>query len=312
MNKIVIALLSIIALFGVTYVVIPNVTLFNYLVKAERSIAGLELEQVIVDDLHIEYLRGGKGDPLVLLHGFGADKDNWNRIARHLSGKFEIIALDIPGFGNSTKDIDLDYDVSSQVRRLNKITADLGLTNFNLAGSSMGGYIAGNFAAQYPDKVNKLWLISPFGVAKSQTSEMFAAVRNGESPVVLARTDAEFTKLFNFLFVEPPFVPAPVVNHLAAQASLSADLNSKIFEQIHRMENGQPHPDLPLDKVMKQYTGPVLITWGQNDRVLHVSGAQVLKQIIPQAQIDVMQNVGHLPMVEQPKISAESFVTFAQ
>lgn len=312
MNKFAIALLSIIALFGVAYVVTPTATLFNYLVKVERGIAGLDLEQVIVDDLQIEYLRGGKGEPLVLLHGFGADKDNWNRIARHLSGNFEIIALDIPGFGNSTKDIQLDYDVSSQVRRLNKITAGLGLTNFNLAGSSMGGYIAGNFAAQYPDKVKKLWLISPFGVAKSQTSEMFAAVQNGENPVVLARTDAEFTKLFNFLFVEPPFVPSPVVNHLAAQASLSAELNSKIFEQIHRMKHGQPHPDLPLDMVMEQYTGPVLITWGQNDRVLHVSGAQVLKQTIPQAQIDVMPNVGHLPMVEQPKISAESFVTFAQ
>ncbi|SGZ05516.1 alpha/beta fold hydrolase [Moritella viscosa] len=293
------------------YIITPTSTLFRYMISSERSFAGLELERITVDELEIEYLRGGSGPPLVLLHGFGADKDNWNRISGYLVEHFDVIAIDLPGFGNSTRDIELDYDVFSQVARFKQITDALNLVEFNLAGSSMGGYIAGNFAAQYPSKVENLWLISPFGVVNSETSEMFAATQKGQNPVVLPRTEADFLELFDFLFVKPPFIPSPVIQHLALKAKERVKLNTKIFDQIHRMNNGEPQPDSPLDSVLKSYNGSVLISWGEKDRVLHVSGASALKQIIPHAKIEIIKNVGHLPMVEAPSAIAESFLSFA-
>ncbi|KPZ68124.1 Lipase 3 precursor [Shewanella sp. P1-14-1] len=292
------------------YTVTPVSTLFHYLIKTERSMASLDVNRVKVGELEIEYLRGGSGPQLVLLHGFGADKDNWNRLSGYLVDQFDVIAIDLPGFGNSTKNIALDYDVASQVDRLHRITAAIGLEKFSLAGSSMGGYIAGNFAAQYPNSVDKLWLISPFGVEGAQFSDMFAATKKGLAPIVLPKTEAEFSALFDFLFVEPPFIPSPIIRYLASQVSENIAINSKIFEQIHRMKNGEPHPDLPLDKVLNNYKGPVLVMWGDKDRVLHVSGASVLKQVIPHARLAVMTDVGHLPMVEVPSATAESFLTF--
>lgn len=292
------------------YALLPNSTLFKYLVHAERSLAGLELKRIHVDGLDIEYLRGGSGPTLVLLHGFGADKDNWNRIAGDLVNYFDVIAIDLPGFGNSTKHMALDYDVRSQIDRLKRIIDAFKLVKFNLAGSSMGGYIAGNFAAQYPSAVEHLWLISPFGVENSKISDMFTATQEDKHPVVLPRTESEFLQLFDFLFVEPPFVPSPIVNHLANKASQNAEINTKIFEQIHRMQNGEPHPDLPLDRALKNYRGPVLISWGSKDRLLHVSGAMGLKQVIPHAKLDINPNVGHLPMMESPSTTANSFLLF--
>lgn len=302
---------ALIFLFTFIYVITPSSTLFRYMISSERSVAGLELERIKVDELEIEYLRGGSGPPLVLLHGFGADKDNWNRISGYLVEHFDVIAIDLPGFGNSTRDIELDYDVFSQVARLKQITDALNLVEFNLAGSSMGGYIAGNFAAQYPRKVKKLWLISPFGVASSETSEMFTATQKGLNPVVLPRTETEFLELFDFLFVNPPFIPSVVIQHLALKSEERVKINTKIFDQIHRMNQGKPQPDSPLDRVLKNYNGSVLISWGEKDRVLHVSGAAVLKQIIPNAKIEIIKNVGHLPMVETPLAIAESFLSFA-
>lgn len=295
----------------IAYAVTPIPTLFRYIANAERSMAGLQLKQIQVGELDIEYLRGGTGPPLVLLHGFGADKDNWVRISGDLVSDFDVIAIDLPGFGNSTQNIALDYDVLSQVKRVKRITEALNLTEFNLAGSSMGGYIAGNFAAQYPNTVEHLWLVSPFGVEGSEVSEMFAATKKGLNPMVLPRTEAEFMDLLDFLFVEPPFIPSPIVRHLAGKAKERVEINTKIFEQIHRMKNGEPHPDLPLDSVLENYSGSVLITWGEQDRVLHVSGASVLKQVIPHAQLDIAPNVGHLPMVETPSETAQSFLSFA-
>jgi pimeloyl-ACP methyl ester carboxylesterase len=274
--------------------------------------ADLEVKHIKVDDLQIEYLQGGSGEPLVLLHGFGADKDNWTRIARHLVDEFNVIAIDLPGFGNSTQSMELDYDVQSQVARLKQITTALGLKTFNLAGSSMGGYIAGNFAAQYPDLVENLWLISPLGVERAQPSEMFTAMQQGHNPMVLPRNNAEFNALFDFLFVDVPFVPSSIVNHLATQASERIEIKTKIFNQLHVMKNGLPRLEQPLDTTLADYTGSVLVLWGEEDRVLHVSGATVLAQSIPNAELDIMPNIGHLPMLEAPVESAESFIAFAE
>ena len=306
------SILAIICIAVILYFITPSSTISQYLIKAERSLAHLEVERIKVGELEIEYLRGGSGKPLVLLHGFGADKDNWNRIARYLIDDFDVIAIDLPGFGNSTKDIELNYDVQSQIDRLKLVTEALGLKKFHLAGNSMGGYIAGNFAVQYPESVESLWLISPFGVERAQVSEMFLATKQGQNPVVLARTENEFSALFSFLFVEPPFVPSPIISHLANKAKEHADINTKIFEQIHRMKGGEPHPDLPLDSTLENYTGRVLISWGDKDRVLHASGAMVLKSVAPHAKSVVMPNVGHLPMVEAPSKTADSFLLFAK
>ena len=305
------AFLVLILLLLCAYVIVPSSTLFQYMISAERSIAGLKLQRLKTETLEIEYLRGGTGTTLVVLHGFGADKDNWNRLSGYLTDHFDVVAIDLPGFGNSTSNINLEYDVFSQVSRLNDILNALEIDKMHLAGSSMGGYIAGNYAAQFPDKVNKLWLISPFGVMNSEICEMFSAVKNGHNPVVLPRTESEFQQLFDFLFVEPPFIPETIIKHLASKAKERVEINTKIFDQIHRMSNGVPQPDSPLDLVLKSYNGSVLVLWGNNDRVLHVSGAEVLKQVIPKATISIMKNVGHLPMMERPKETADLFLTFA-
>ena len=304
-------LVSIVLLFTVLYVITPTSTLFQYMINAERSISGLRLHNINSDDLKIEYLRGGSGTPLVLLHGFGADKDNWNRVSGYLTEHFDVVAIDLPGFGNSTDNIDLEYDVFSQVTRLKKILDILEIKEFNLAGSSMGGYIAGNFAAQYPDSVKNLWLISPFGVVGSEKSEMFSAIKNGQNPMVLPRTELEYIQLLDFLFVKRPFIPESIVKHLATKAEQRVELNTKIYEQIHRMKNREAHPESPLDEVLKNYKGSVLVSWGEKDRVLHVSGAKVLKTILPQAHVNIMAVIGHLPMIENPKETADSFLAFA-
>jgi len=309
-KKISVVLLGLVLVFVIAYLVVPTSTLFQYMIGAERSIAGLKLQRLKTDTLEIEYLRGGTGTTLVLLHGFGADKDNWNRISRYLTDHFDVLAIDLPGFGNSTSDMNLDYDVLTQVARLNEILNALDIETMHLAGNSMGGYIAGNYAAQFPEKVETLWLVSPLGVKNSETSEMFLAVKNGQNPAVLPRTELEFQALFDFVFFEAPFIPETIIKHLASKAEERVELNKKIFAQIHRMRDGEPQLDSALDLVLKSYNGPVLVSWGNKDRVLHVSGAETLKRVIPNAKISIMDNVGHLPMLESPKDTADVFLSF--
>lgn len=311
-RKISYAFIGIILLPCIAYALIPTATLYQSLIKLERGISGLAVHQIQIDDSNIEYLRGGDGTPLLLIHGFGADKDNWTRMARHLVDHYDVIALDLPGFGNSSKDINSDYDVLSQVTRVKKFVDALKVNHFHIAGNSMGGYIAGNFAALHPDYVKTLWLLNPFGVAESKLSEMFLITQRGGNPMVLPRTEAEFRQLFDFLFVNPPFIPYTIVEYLGQQTEQSVPLNTKSFHQIHQLHNGVPRPEYPLDVVLKNYLAPVLIMWGEKDRVLHVSGATTLKKHLPQAHMAIMPDTGHMPMVESPRETAELFLSFSQ
>ena len=99
---------------AVVYFLFPSVPL-TLATQAERRAANFEQREVDIAGHHIAYLIGGQGDVLVLLHGFGADKDNWSRVARDLTPHFQVIAPDLPGFGDSSREPKASYAFDDQV-----------------------------------------------------------------------------------------------------------------------------------------------------------------------------------------------------
>ncbi len=311
MNKALLLFVAIVSLsFALSWLIKPSSILHDGLMMIERKMAGLEVNRVVLGDVEIEYSRGGKGEVLLLLHGFGADKDNWNRIATHLVPHFDVIALDLPGFGNSSVFPDTAYDLKTQLSRIHEFTKKLHITKFHIAGNSMGGYFAGNYAAQYPAAVSSVWLISPFGADGSYNSEMFRMIQQGNRPIILPKDEEDFSSLFHFLFYDPPFIPAPVIKSLSDKATRHLSLREKIFEEIHRMKEGVPNPDSPLNEALAQYCGPIFLFWGKDDKVLDQRGALILKQEIPNIFLTIDDNIGHLPMLEQPENSANKYLAF--
>ena len=88
---------------------------------------------------------------MVLLHGFGGDKSAWVRVSRYLTPHFRMVAPDIPGFGESSQDPSAHYGIVEQVERIDAFVHSLGLGTVHLGGNSMGGAIAGVYAARHPD-----------------------------------------------------------------------------------------------------------------------------------------------------------------
>jgi alpha/beta hydrolase family protein len=83
-----------------------------------RASAGLSQHSIQVAGHTIVYLDGGSGEPLVLLHGFGAEKDNWLSAAWQLRGRYRVLALDVPGFGQSSQDPGANYSCEEQAARV--------------------------------------------------------------------------------------------------------------------------------------------------------------------------------------------------
>lgn len=272
----------------------------------ERGRADLELKQISVDGLDIAYLEGGQGEPLVLVHGFGADKDNFTRVAAHLTGQYRIISLDLPGFGDSSKPDDADYRVEAQAERLHAFAQALGVKRAHFGGSSMGGAIITAYALKYPDETASLWLLGPGGLSKAFDSELGQRIKETGKNPLLAQTPEEFPAIMEFVMSKPPFFPHSFKRVLGERAAADYPLHVRIFEQLN--DPKQPHPT--LDGLIKDIQAPTLVVWGNEDRALNYQASEIYKAEMPKAQIIIMDGIGHLPMVEAPRQSAEDYLAF--
>ena len=124
----------------------PFATAFRIL---DRKRGRLRSCRIDVGEANWHVLEGGHGEALVLLHGFNADADHFNRTARHLSSHFRILAPDLPGFGETVVGASVDYRIEAQAESVVRWMDAEGIQRCFLGGSSMGGYIALAIAARH-------------------------------------------------------------------------------------------------------------------------------------------------------------------
>lgn len=277
-------------------------SVYDALVRMQRKSAGLTRKELSLGDHQIAYLEGGQGEPLLLLHGFGAEKDHWTQIAKFLTPHYRVIAPDLPGFGESSKRADARYGADEQLDRLQAFAHALGLHKFHLGGNSMGAYLAALYAARAPAEVQSLWLLAPAGVAEAEESDLFRMVRRGDN-ILLVDSDETGKRLASMLFCKPPFIPAEFARVWRRRIISAYAFNTKIFEEIF----GEP---VMLDTRVKGLAVPALIVWGDDDRLVHASGANLLAAMMPNAEVRMMRAMGHCPMLERPRDAALDFLNY--
>lgn len=271
---------------------------------AERQLAGLSARTATVDGLTLHYYEGGPadGDTLVMIHGFGANRDNWLRMARHFTERYRVIALDLPGFGESSKP-DASYDVASQTERLHAFVTALNIEKPHLIGNSMGGHIAALYAARYPDQVSSIALLDNAGITSPRMSEMFQMIERGQPNPLVVRKAEDFGTLMDFVFVNPPPLPDSLKRHFAAQSMANQAHYDMIFTQLREQY-------VPLEPELPKIQVPVLVLWGDRDRVLDVSSIEVMKPLLQKPTVVVMKDCGHAPMIERPEETAQHYQAF--
>ncbi|MDH4568268.1 alpha/beta hydrolase [Pseudomonas sp. BN414] len=270
----------------------------------ERQLAGLTERQVALGDLSIHYYEGGpaKGETIVMFHGFGASKDNWLRFARPFTERYHVIALDLPGFGESDRP-NGSYDVGTQAERLESFIKTLELGKVHLVGNSMGGHIAGIFAARYPQQVRSLALFDNGGVTAPNRSEMFRLIESGQPNPLVVRNADDFQRLLDFVFVEPPPLPESVKAYLAEQSVANEAHYNEVFRQLRERY-------IPLEPELPRVEAPTLLLWGDRDRVLDVSSIEVMKPLLRKPTVVIMRDCGHAPMLERPEETARHYQAF--
>jgi pimeloyl-ACP methyl ester carboxylesterase len=289
---------------GVGFVYLAPEKAAKLVIDLERKRSGLTLKEInIPGNLHYVYLEGGKGEPLILLHGFGANKDNFIRVALFLTPHYRVIIPDHIGFGESSHPQDADYRALTQAVRIRTLAQALGITKVHIGGSSMGGYISMMYAFLFPDEVKSLWLLDPGGIWSAPSSEVREIIaKTGENPL-MAKNEDEFAKIFAFVMADPPFIPRPILNVMAKERIRNYELEKRIFKETH------------IDSAEKYVTGlktPTLIVFGDKDRAINPATAEILHKLMLRSEVIIMKGLGHLPMLEQPRRSAEDYLKFRE
>lgn len=272
---------------------------------AERRQGRLADKRVDCGGIDWHVLEGGHGEPLVLLHGFNGNGYHFARVSRRLGAHFRVIAPDLPGFGETAFDGELDYRVEAQAERVLELLDELGIERFYLGGNSMGGYVACAVARQAPERVRALWLMDPGGLQSAPLSPLFEVVQQGGHNALVVRDRNDFRKLMDYCFVRPPWLPGPLARDLADRAARHARRAEGIFDAIRFRSR-------PLEELAEGLDTPALIVWGQADQVLHPEGLKLLAERMPRARTLLLPGTGHLPMIEKPRETAEAWLSFAE
>ena len=271
----------------------------------EREKAGLVQKRITAGSKAISLLesRTAEDKPvIVLVHGFAANKENWVRFAAYLTDAYHVVAMDLPGHGDSEKDFRLNYSFRDQAGYVNEILTHLNIDRFHMAGNSMGGAISAIYAATYPDQVKSLFLIDPAGVHQ-HASELVRRLEKGENTLIV-REKEDFYELMDFAMEQKPFIPWPVAGVMAEKTAANAAIHQKIFEDFTNPA------DYDIESELKKITAPTFILWGAKDRVIHVKNAEVFDALIPDSRLRVLENVGHAPMIEVPEQTADIYLDF--
>jgi len=271
----------------------------------ERNASGLDHKTIVIGEELWHYLEGGPkdADVLLMIHGFGGDKDNWTRFARSLTNTYRVIAPDLPGFGESRWHPNWDYSLIPQRDRVANLVQALGLEQIHLIGNSMGGHLSALYAYEYPDDVMSLTLIDNAGVVSPVESDYQLALAQGENPLILHSLD-DFDRLIQYAAYEEPFAPWPVKGVLARRALDQAEKNQSIFNAI------KSDSTVNLEPLLPRIETPVLIIWGEYDRILDVSSVEKMRPLLPQAEVIIMEDTGHMPMLERPSETAIHYLRF--
>jgi pimeloyl-ACP methyl ester carboxylesterase len=252
---------------------------FSKLTQARLAWAGVYRHSLFLDGLEVSYLEGGKGKPIVFVHGIGGQSQDWAALLRELvRDGFHVLAMDLPGFGETSKPRERSYSISQQANFVKSFLDAMRLERVTLVGVSMGGWIAATVALDQPQRVEKLVLMDSAG---------FAFKPSFDTTLFTPRTPAQVEMLLALVTPRPPRVPNFVKEDVVRQ---SGSRGWVIERALASMGTGAGL----LDGRFSSMKPPLLLLWGKQDGVTPLTLGEAMHKAVPNSVLEVYDGCGHL------------------
>ena len=248
--------------------------------------AGPAPETVTVEAGTLRFLRTGEGGkPLVLLHGFGGDLNNWLFNVEALAADRAVYALDLPGHGGSTKQVG-DGELGFLVAALRGFLDSQGIERAHLAGHSMGGLVAAALAIEDPGRVLSLTLVDSAGLGAEINLDYIEGF-------VVASGRRELKPVLQRLFADPDLVTRQMIDDVLKYKRLDGVQEALRALADRLFADGRQQRVLTGE--LQSVRSPMLVIWGNQDQVIPVAHANAAPE---SAETKVLPGAGHSPHME--------------
>jgi len=250
---------------------------------------------------------------IILLHGANSSLHTFEPMIAELAGEYRIITYDQPGHGLTGPHPRNDYTAAGMFEALNAVANAARLDRFYLGGNSMGGWVAWRYALNYPERVEGLILIDAAGAPLREGESApplnlgFRLLRNPLLRPLLSQITPRslVQKSLQETVSDPSIVTNAMVdrywellrfpgNRRASALRANADREAEVFDRI------------------SDITAPTLLLWGAEDRLIFPSAATTFDERLPNAEVVILDDVGHIPMEEAPAATANAIRRFLE
>jgi uncharacterized protein (TIGR04551 family) len=259
---------------------------------------------VDVGGVHVHYREAGQGPAVVLIHGYGASAEAWAQVQPYVAVHHRVIAIDLAGFGWSSRPEDADYSPAGEARLVWAVLDQLGVADVAVVGHSWGSSVALEMAVQHPARVRRVALYDAY-VYDEQVPSFFR----------WAELDGLGELLFGLFYTQRIEDRAPLAYY--DERWVTQDRVERVERELDKpgttaaaLAVAREHHFAELHDQLRTFTKPVLLLWGEADQVTPLVFGQRLANELSNATLKTYPRCGHIPMVEAHVQSTRDLVEF--
>lgn len=273
-------------------------------------------QQVQIHGHQVSYLAAGDGPAVVLIHGVTGTADTWAPVVDLLAESCSVIAPDLLGHGESAKPRG-DYSLGAYASGIRDLVAALGHERVTVVGHSLGGGIAMQFAYQFPERCERLVLVSSGGLGQEVHPVLRAATLPGSElvlPLIAGgRVHAAGAAVAGLLDRLGLRAGSDVAEMARGYGSLADAGKRRAF--VHTLRSVVDPAGQRVNATDRLYLAaevPALIVWGRRDPVIPVSHAGVAERGMPGSRLEIFERSGHFPQLDDPVRFARLLAGFVE
>ena len=274
----------------------------------------MEVREVSLHGHRIVYRTAGDGPPLLLLHGITSSAATWKDVIPKLAETHTVIAPDLLGHGQSAKPVG-DYSLGAYASGVRDLLGLLGIESATVVGHSLGGGVAMQFAYLFPERCNRLVLVSSGGLGREVSFLLRAASLPGAElvlPLICAQPIRDAGNAVGRLMESVRLRPSTDIREMwRGFISLGSDESRRAFVHTLRtiVDIGGQRVSATDRLYLAQHL-PTLIVWGARDPVIPAAHGIAAAQAIPGSRFEMFEKAGHFPHRDEPERFTQVLLDF--
>jgi pimeloyl-ACP methyl ester carboxylesterase len=269
-----------------------------------RAVPKIERVEVFLHGHRVNFNIAGEGPPVVLIHGVAGRAAQWDQTAQLLAETHTVIAPDLLGHGDSAKPRG-DYSLGAHASGVRDLLVGLNVKSATVVGHSLGGGIAMQFAYQFPERCERLVLVSSGGLGEDVHPLLRAATLPGSEfvlPLLAHPRVLEVASVIPRALGWIGLQTRPDLTEMARgyQSLSNADARSAFIHTLRGVIDPTGQRINASDRLYLASEMPSLIVWGRRDRIIPVEHAEPAHKGMPGSTLELFDEAGHFPHLDDP------------